>query len=209
MHHQRHFDRVRGLVSGYCGVPEAEITLESRLVEDLGMGGDDGRAFLESFADEFDVDVSRLAPVNYFDHTPPLSRFLSVIPLVAAFSPAFRRYVGHATRGRRAVTVRSLVRSAQAGVWMRPERRMTDADPLCRTLGAWVGAAAMAVFLGALLGATWHLLQGIGGQMSWGAAVLLTVLWGLLAAKIVMALRWLRRLDAAATAEEQALTEAR
>jgi hypothetical protein len=56
---QRHFDRVRGLVAGHTGVPETGITLETRLVEDLDMDGDTGHEFLESFADEFSVDMSR------------------------------------------------------------------------------------------------------------------------------------------------------
>ena len=66
MGQQRHFDRVRGLVSGQSGVPEAEITLETRLVEDLGIDGDDGDELLQAFAHEFGVDMSNMDPLNYF-----------------------------------------------------------------------------------------------------------------------------------------------
>jgi len=72
MGHQRHFERVRELVSRQCGVAEAEITPETRLVEDLGIDGDDGTELLEAFADEFGVDMSGMAPLNYFDGVPPI-----------------------------------------------------------------------------------------------------------------------------------------
>jgi hypothetical protein len=208
MAQQRHFDRVRGLVSGYTGVPEAEITLETRLVEDIGLDGDTGHEFLESFADEFGVDMSRMDPFNYFDDEPPLYWFSSAIPILALLSPAFRRYVRHATRGRRAVTVRSLVASARAGVWKRPEQGRTDIDPPRLTGRTAIAAAMLAGFFVALTGASYHLFLLIGAQEAWGLAVVLAILWGLLALKIAMALHWLRRLGQAAAFEEQALNAA-
>jgi hypothetical protein len=209
MGQQRHLDRVRGLVSGYSGVPEAEITLESRLVEDLGIDGDTGDELLEAFADEFDVDMSRMATFNYFDDEPPLYWFSAVIPLLAAASPAFRRRVEHATRGRRAVTVRALIRSARAGVWVRPEQARTDIDPLRLTGRTALAAGVLIAFTLALIAFTLAFL--FGGKLAaiWPILGVLAVLWALLAAKITMAFHWLRRLDAAATYEEQALSEER
>ena len=109
-----HFERVRSLVAGCSGVPVAEITPETRLVEDLGIDGDDGHEFLEAFADEFGVDMSGMSPFNYFDDEPPLGMASGLIALIAIFSPRFRAYARHAARGRRALTVRSLVTSARA-----------------------------------------------------------------------------------------------
>ena len=123
MGQQRHFDRVRGLVSGQSGVPEAEITLETRLVEDLGIDGDDGDELLQAFADEFGVDMSSMDPLNYFGDEGIGLPVPSLVPLASLLIPSFRASVRHATRGRRVLTVRSLVTSARARHWLTPDQR--------------------------------------------------------------------------------------
>jgi acyl carrier protein len=125
MGQQRHFDRVCGLVSGQSGTPEAEITLETRLVEDLGIDGDDGDELLQAFAHEFGVDMSSMDPLNYFGDERTGLPAPSLVPLASFLIPGFRASVRHATRGRRALSVRSLVASARARHWLTPEQRPT------------------------------------------------------------------------------------
>ena len=206
MGRQRHFDRVRGLVGGQSGVPVAEITLETRLFEDLGMDGDDGAEFLAAFGDEFGVDISGLAPNNYFNDEETFTGYSLMIPVVAFLSPAFHTRVERASRGLRALSVRDLVASARAGRWITPPLARSDAD-LTR-LSRWgrlvlAGSIALPVLLG--------LKQYAGAGVSAGHAVeivlwSLLLFWGVLGAKFLLALPWLKRLDAAATHEEQAFS---
>ena len=104
MGRQSHFDRVRGLVSGQTGAPESEITLETRLFEDLRMDGDDGDEFLAAFGDEFGVDTAPVAPLNYFNDESSFTGPSLLIPVVACLSPAFRARVERASRGLRALS---------------------------------------------------------------------------------------------------------
>ncbi len=206
MGQQSHFDRVRGLVSGQSGVPVQEITLETRLFEDLGMDGDDGAELLAAFGDEFGVDIRGLAPNNYFNDETTFTGYSLMIPVIAFLSPAFRAWVERASRGLRALSVRDLVASARARRWITPQVARSDAN---LTRLSWWGrlvlaaSVALPVFLG--------LRQYAGAGVSAGRAVeialwSLLLLWGLLGAKFLLALPWLKRLDEAATFEEQALS---
>lgn len=206
MPRQTHFDRVRALVSRASGVPEAEITLETRLLEDLGMDGDDGVAFLAAFADEFGVDLAPVAPLNYFNDEASFTGYATLVPVLARLSPAFRARVRRATRGMRALRVRDLVASARAGQWLRPPLPRTDADLTRLGPGGTVlltGSVALPLALGlwqyAHLGAP--PLRAAGASLG-----VLTLLWGLLAARLLAALPWLNRLDAAAAHEEATLS---
>jgi acyl carrier protein len=192
MGQQRHFDRVRGLVSGQSGVPEHEITLETRLVEDLGIDGDDGDELLEAFADEFNVDMSGMAPLNYFGDEPPIWAISTLIPIVARFNKRFRTYARHAMRGRRTLTVRSLVASARAQRWITPTQRPGDADPT--EISVYIAVLALVVIA---------LMIFVAGPAIIIFAVVISVFMGL---NFFRSLSLLRRLDAAATHEEQALT---
>ncbi len=207
MGQQSHFDRVRGLVSGQSGVPETEITLETRLFEDLGMDGDDGAELLAAFGDEFGVDIGRVAPNNYFNDEEAFTGYSLMIPVIAFLSPAFRAWVERASRGLRALSVRDLVASARARRWITPQVARSDAS---LTRLSWsgrlvlAGSVALPLFLG--------LRQYAGAGVSAGRAVeialwSLLLLWGLLGAKFLLALPWLKRLDAAASFEEQACSQ--
>ena len=209
MARQTHFDRVRALVSRASGVPEAEITLEARLREDLGLDGNEGRAFLAAFAAEFGVDMAQIEPLNYFDEPAAFTGYATLVPVAARLSPAFRARVRRATRGLRALRVRDLVASARAGRWLRPPLPRGDAD-LTR-LGP-TGAVLLvgSVALPALLGYWQYAELGAPPARAAGVALgVLALVWGLLAARLLAALPWLRRLDAAAAREEQALSAAR
>ena len=199
MGQQSHFDRVRGLVSGHSGVPESEITMETRLLEDLGMDGDDGDEFLEAFADEFGIDMSRMAPFNYFNDEPPALGYSSLIPVIAFFAPQFRAYAWHATRGQRTLTVRCLVASARAKRWITPVQRREESDP---TGFSVLGALWLIVLV------TFPAYVGLSGYMH-GEPLTLVVpagVWGLLALNFLRSLNMLRRHDAAANFEERALS---
>ncbi len=206
MGQQSHFDRVRGLVSGQSGVPEAEITLETRLFEDLGMDGDDGADLLAAFGDEFGVDIRGLAPNNYFNDETTFTGYSLMIPVITFLSPTFRAWVERASRGLRALSVRDLVASARARRWITPQVARSDAS---LTRLSWsgrlvlAGSVALPLFLG--------LRQYAGAGVSAGRAVeialwSLLLLWGLLGAKFLASLPWLKRLDEAATFEEQTLS---
>jgi acyl carrier protein len=206
MGQQSHFDRVRGLVSGQSGVPASEITLETRLFEDLGMDGDDGADLLAAFGDEFGLDIRGLAPLNYFNDESSLTGYSLTVPVAAFLSPAFRTRVEAASRGLRALSARDLVASARARRWIAPQVARSDAN---LTRLSWWGRLVLvgSVVFPLLLG----LRQYIGAGVSAGRAVeialwSLLLFWGLLGAKFLLALPWLKRLDAAASFEEQALS---
>ena len=192
MGQQRHFDRVRGLVSGQSGVPEAEISLDTRLFEDLGMDGDDGHELLEAFADEFGVDMSGMAPLNYFGDEPPIWGISTLIPIIACFNKRFRTYARHAMRGRRTLTVRSLVASARAQRWITPTQRPSDADP-----------TEFSVYLAVLVLIVIALTIFMVGPVIIVFAVTISMFMAL---NFFHSLSLLRRLDAAATHEEQAFS---
>jgi hypothetical protein len=58
--------RVRQLVATERGMQLESISLESRLLEDLGMEGDDAQEFFQRFAREFDVDLSAMRWRRHF-----------------------------------------------------------------------------------------------------------------------------------------------
>ncbi len=191
------------MVSGQSGVPESEITLETRLFEDLGMAGDDGAELLAAFGNEFDVDVTPVAPLSYFNDETSFSGYSLMIPVVAFLSPAFRTRVTHASRGLKALSVRDLVATARARRWITP--RVARSDSNLTRLSRWgrlvlAGSVVFPVFLG--------LRQYGDAGAAAGRAVeivlwTLLLFWGLLGAKFLLALPWLKRLDAAARFEEQ------
>lgn len=187
MEQQSHFERVRDLVSGQSGVPASEITLETRLVEDLGMDGDDGHEFLEAFANEFDVDLSRMASLSYFDDEGVGLPVPSLVPLFSLVSPRFRGYVRHAARGRRVLTIRGLVALARARRWITPAQRPARGpDQL-----TWVGGLFIGV---ALLIPTW-LSVGALVYLSTGGLAWSAVIWAALYFRLRRDLAWLRRHD--------------
>lgn len=208
MPRQTHFDGVRALVSRHSGVPEAEITPETRLLEDLGMDGDDGADFLAAFAHEFRIDPATIAARNYFGDEGSLAGRSSLIPLAARLSPAFRARARDAARGLRTLRVRDLVASARAGRWIRPPLSPAGADPTRFTARA-LTVLASAVLAPLAIGLWQYARLGVpaprAGQTGLGV---FAVLCGLLIVRFLLSLRWLRRLDEAAALEERALSEA-
>ena len=208
MARQTHFDRVRALVSRQTGVPEDEISAETRLYEDLGMDGDAGLDFLAAFAHEFDVDLAPVAPLNYFNDQAAFTGYATLIPVAARLSSAFRARVRRAARGLRSLRVRDLVASARAGRWIRPPLPRGDADLTRLRPGGWAMLAG-SVALPLLLGLWQHAHLGAPPGRAAGLALgVLAVIWAMLAARLFAAIPWLNRLEAAAAREEDALSAA-
>lgn len=208
MARQTHFDRVRALVAAHSGVPEAEITPETRLYEDLGMDGNDGLDFLTAFADEFAVDLRPMAPLNYFNDEAAFTGYATLVPVVARFSRAFRARVRRAARGLSALRVRDLVASARAGRWIRPPLARADAD-LTRLGPGGAALIAGSLALPVALGLWQYAHIGAPPARAAGVALgILALFWALMAARFLAALPWLNRLDAAAAHEEAAVSAA-
>jgi hypothetical protein len=53
-------------VSETTSIRKSKITLDSRLLEDFRIAGDDGKELIESFGREFGVDVSKFDSESYF-----------------------------------------------------------------------------------------------------------------------------------------------
>lgn len=208
MARQTHFDRVAALVAAHSGVPAAELTLETRLLEDLRLDGDDGVELLAAFGEEFGVDMAGVAPLNYFNDAHAFTGYATLVPVVARISPAFRARARRAARGLRTLRLRDLVASARAGRWIRPPLPRGDAD-LTRLSPAGAAMLIASVALPLALGLWQHLYITAPPARAIGIALgTLAILWLLLAARFLAALPWLRRLDAAAAHEEAALSEA-
>jgi hypothetical protein len=54
------------------------------------MDGDDGAELLAAFGDEFGIDITPVAPLNYFNDESSFSGYSLMVPVVAFLSPAFR-----------------------------------------------------------------------------------------------------------------------
>lgn len=53
-------------IAEFCQIPESEITIETRLRQDLGIDGDDASDFMVAFGDKFHVDLSKFNFDDYF-----------------------------------------------------------------------------------------------------------------------------------------------
>lgn len=205
MGRQNHFERVRHLVSAHSGVPGADITPETRLFEDLRMASDRGAELLAAFGDEFRVDIRAVDPLNYFDDRSARVGTGEILAIGAALLPPVRARVRHAARGLRTLRVRDLVASARARRWIRPPIARSEAIPLRMSARAWM-MLALGLAIPVVTGA--HVWRGDGNLASALAAGLLALaaVAALLAIRLLIALRWLRRLDEAASREDQGLS---
>jgi phosphoglycolate phosphatase-like HAD superfamily hydrolase len=53
---------VLDFISEYSGVDRDQITKATRIVEDLGIAGDDGDDFIAAFCEQFEIEPSSFAP---------------------------------------------------------------------------------------------------------------------------------------------------
>ena len=59
-------EQVKTFVAEFSSVRKERISAETRVNDDLGIDGDDGEDFLESFCARFGVDQSIFPPEKYF-----------------------------------------------------------------------------------------------------------------------------------------------
>lgn len=108
------------------------------------------------------------------------------------------------------MTVRDLVTSARAGAragkWIRPAHRRIDLDPVRVTWRALLAMTLVTPFVAFAVVVTVAALSDLNQQHAIGMPTLAVVIAVLLGGKLHLALHWLRRLDAAASFEEQALS---
>ena len=203
---QNHFERVRALVSRQTGAPEGQITPETRLAEDLGVAGDDGEDLLIAFGNEFGVDVSDVAFISYFGGEALFQSETNNLftPFVAAALPRFCDFAQSAARGRRSVRVRDLAAIARAGKWTRPPVIPADNDPTRFGIYTFMMLSG-SVMLPALVGLWRYAISGAAAASAVQTALMLfAAILVILAIRFLLTLPWLRRLDAAATHEENA-----
>lgn len=58
--------QVKDFIARYCAVPDLKLSLQTRLVEDLGLVGDDAADLITAYAETFSVDQSDFAFDRYF-----------------------------------------------------------------------------------------------------------------------------------------------
>ena len=99
-------------------VDQTTLTLETTLLGDLGTDGDDAYELLLSFSKTFNVDFSTFEFTRHFGNegiTP-----LQVIPYFYRLIVGLRGKDPHAVAGKKPITIRDLVRSAEEKRWLEP-----------------------------------------------------------------------------------------
>jgi acyl carrier protein len=97
---------VIAIVGRQTSIPVSKLSLSDRLLQDLGVDGDDATELLMKFCGAFDVDIGSLQMKRHFRSEPNL---LSVFSTTAAKSRELAEKVP--------VTIRDLVEAAKTGRW--------------------------------------------------------------------------------------------
>ena len=98
-------ETVLQFVASHTGVPIGELSLESRLLQDLGVDGDDASELLCDFAAQARVDLSSLTFDDHFRGEPTL---------LSAVAPWRYKRLFYA---KKPITIRDLVHAAEQGKW--------------------------------------------------------------------------------------------
>lgn len=116
------------LAKAHTGVKT--VTASTRLYSDLGMTGDDAQEFLTTFAAKYDVDMSSLVWLRYFDDESTMTAMLEPAIALAAsiLSPSFAVRWQAAHDAEREITIGHLAEIAREKTWRDP----TDAVRLPR-----------------------------------------------------------------------------
>lgn len=98
------------------------VTATTRLYSDLGMTGDDAQEFLTAFAVKYDVDMSSLVWLRYFDDESTMADMLEPAMALAAsiLNPSFAVRWQSAHDAEREITIGHLVDIAREKVWREP-----------------------------------------------------------------------------------------
>jgi acyl carrier protein len=73
-------ERIVRLVAKMTGLQMKKLTMESRLLQDLGVDGDDADELINAYAEEFGVDMASFRFSTHFRSEPSLLRLLSFLP---------------------------------------------------------------------------------------------------------------------------------
>ena len=73
-------ERIIRLVAEKTGVKPAKLTMESRLVHDLGVDGDDAAELISAFEEEFGVDMSSFELSTHLRTGPTLLSVFCFLP---------------------------------------------------------------------------------------------------------------------------------
>ena len=112
------YARVKALVVEQTGALEKKINPDARLEDDLGITGDDGYELLEAFCEEFEIqNMCEIDPYEYFvpEGCNPFEVYVELYHLI------FDRE--KLDDSRTPLTLRDLVKSAEAKRWIPPETR--------------------------------------------------------------------------------------
>jgi hypothetical protein len=130
------------------------ITAGSRLYTDLGMTGDDADEFMMAFAAKYDVDLSSMNWLQYFDNESSMADMLEPAMAIAAcvLSPSFAARWQAARDAEREITIAHLVEVAREKTWRDPGEAFRR-PPKLSALGLILSTITMIAFLAfALIG---------------------------------------------------------
>ena len=112
------YARVKALVVEQTGATEKKINPDTLLEEDLGITGDDGYELLEAFCEEFEIqNMCEIEPCEYFapEGCNPFEIYVVLYHLIFDRE----KFDNSCTP----LTLRDLVKSAEAKRWIPPKAR--------------------------------------------------------------------------------------
>ena len=104
------FKRVDSFALRFRPGRKGPLSADTRLLQDLGMDGDDGVEFMEAFSEEFDVDMSEFEFKRHFGLETGIGPLSLVVYL-------YCRLFGKDLSGVIPITLRDLVSAAKAKKW--------------------------------------------------------------------------------------------
>lgn len=111
---------VKALVAQAAGVDADQIGPGTRLLEDLGLVGDDAALMLQRFAETFGVDLSGFVFSDHFPRDGWHGHRAFMLAALSLFLPRVRRQLFERRREERTLTLGHLVAVAEAKTWLRP-----------------------------------------------------------------------------------------
>jgi acyl carrier protein len=101
---------IKGLVARTAAVRPEQLTPDTRLLQDIGVDGDDGWELIAALGEQFGVDLSPFRPDLHFG--PEGDGFVLWLRRLLRLEPS--RFVP--------ITVGDLVAAARSGRWLTPDR---------------------------------------------------------------------------------------
>jgi len=107
--------RIKEFVARERATEVGKITLDTTLVGDLGVDGDDGWELIEAFGKEFEVDLSEFDESKHFG---PESGPFPPLLFIQLFRLFILREDPHAIAGVSPITIQDLVDAAKRKCWL-------------------------------------------------------------------------------------------